>query len=126
MGEPIKWERIEDQVKRLGRVGAWAPGSYLCKCLSCETTFEGDKRAMSCLPCAVARLDAIASKATDEEALARVLCTADGYDPDEHVRGGQAQGFEDYGPRWKADFGSTNYLALARAIISHITEAPHG
>lgn len=32
----------------------YAPGSYLCRCSACGKTFEGDKRAFNCLPCAVA------------------------------------------------------------------------
>lgn len=34
------------------RVGAYAPGTYECKCLSCGRTFEGDKRALHCFDCA--------------------------------------------------------------------------
>lgn len=47
-------ELIPEQAKRLGRIAAWAPGSYFNKCWTCETEFEGDKRAHQCLPCAVA------------------------------------------------------------------------
>lgn len=35
------------------RLGAWAPGEYLCTCLTCGTHFLGDKRARACWPCAV-------------------------------------------------------------------------
>ena len=38
-----------------GRIGGYAPGGYLCRCMSCNQTFIGDKRAVSCLPCAVAK-----------------------------------------------------------------------
>lgn len=39
-------------------IGQWplrgyAPGRYICRCKSCEKHFEGDKRAMQCLPCAL-------------------------------------------------------------------------
>jgi hypothetical protein len=34
------------------RKGMWAPGSYICRCLDCEEHFVGDKRALSCAPCA--------------------------------------------------------------------------
>jgi hypothetical protein len=34
-------------------LGGYAPGSYFCKCHDCGEQFEGDKRAMQCLPCAV-------------------------------------------------------------------------
>ena len=47
-------EMIPEQAKRLGRIAAWAPGSYFNKCWTCQTEFEGDKRAHQCLPCAVA------------------------------------------------------------------------
>lgn len=76
MGEPIKWETMREQTARLGRVGMWAPGSYISKCSACERQFEGDKRAMNCLPCAVSRLSSMADRATDEEALARVIRVA--------------------------------------------------
>lgn len=57
------------------------------------------------------------------ERVARALCEADGWaDPDDHVIGGQAQGFEDYGPRWKAVsngcLGDPDYVKLATAAIS--------
>ncbi len=50
----------------------------------------------------------------DVEQLARKLCAIDGLDPDEHIIGGQAQGFEDYGPRWKCG-GVTGIDYLQRA-----------
>lgn len=34
-------------------LGGYAPGDYVCKCLSCDRQFSGDKRATSCLECAV-------------------------------------------------------------------------
>ena len=52
--KPLEMESILEQVRRLGRVAAWAPGGYINKCGTCETAFEGDKRAHQCLPCAVA------------------------------------------------------------------------
>jgi hypothetical protein len=38
---------------KIGRLGAWAPGSYTCKCLGCGDEFVGDKRALNCLGCAI-------------------------------------------------------------------------
>jgi hypothetical protein len=35
--------------------GGWAPGNYFGKCISCNCTFTGDKRACSCAPCAYAK-----------------------------------------------------------------------
>lgn len=47
----------EDQEKMLKRVnwpvGGYAPGNYYCKCTSCHVEFIGDKRAMTCLACAI-------------------------------------------------------------------------
>lgn len=37
--------------------GGWAPGDYYGKCGTCEQTFIGDKRAISCAPCAYAKPD---------------------------------------------------------------------
>lgn len=39
----------------LGR--GYAPGGYMGTCHGCKTIFIGDKRALSCLPCAVASYD---------------------------------------------------------------------
>ena len=33
-------------------VVGWAPGGYVRQCRTCLDTFEGDKRATSCAPCA--------------------------------------------------------------------------
>lgn len=35
------------------RYGAYAPGNYWCTCVVCNGTFDGDKRAAMCYPCAV-------------------------------------------------------------------------
>ncbi len=37
-------------------VGGFAPGGYICKCHVCEREFIGEKRAHSCLPCAIEAL----------------------------------------------------------------------
>lgn len=34
-------------------IGGYAPGNYYRKCCQCEETFQGDKRAVECEPCAV-------------------------------------------------------------------------
>lgn len=49
-------EHNDDMVKRLGRVGTFAPGNYISKCMVCQVQFVGDKRALNCLPCAVSAL----------------------------------------------------------------------
>jgi hypothetical protein len=62
------------------------------------------------------------------EVRARQLCADDGVDPDEHIVGGQAQAFEDYGPRWQAEersehtLGITDYAGLARAFFKGPTQ----
>lgn len=41
----------------------YAPGGYFCTCAVCLKTFEGDKRALQCLECAVlAQKEALAAK----------------------------------------------------------------
>lgn len=73
MGERIPFEHIEGQARRLGRVGCWAPGDYMSKCVACEALFEGDKRAVHCLPCAVGRLTALAERSLDVDGMARLI-----------------------------------------------------
>jgi hypothetical protein len=68
MGEELKLETAEAAVKRIGRVGSFAPGSYMCKCVGCGVTFEGDKRALHCLPCAVEGL--LAARRPEQEPVA--------------------------------------------------------
>ncbi len=34
-------------------IGHYATGNYHCKCCKCDCTFMGDRRAVTCLPCAV-------------------------------------------------------------------------
>lgn len=92
-----QYDTIPEQALKLGRVGAWAPGRYMCKCIACERQFEGDKRAMNCLPCAVSRLSLIASRLT-VDGLAGVIC--------EHTGG---------------FLSPVSREAIAQAIISHIT-----
>lgn len=43
----------DDQVERIGRIGAFAPGSYINACRTCGAHFLGDKRAHQCLACTV-------------------------------------------------------------------------
>lgn len=58
------------------------------------------------------------------EAMARAICEADGYDPDDDVIAGQAAAFENYGPRWQAmqrsegQLGTTDYVAFANAALA--------
>lgn len=57
--------RIEDHIafsltaaelKRIGRVCGWAPGSYMGKCGDCGGETIGDKRSVQCFACAVGSL----------------------------------------------------------------------
>jgi len=34
-------------------IGGFAPGDYMCKCVTCKEQFHGDKRATQCEPCAI-------------------------------------------------------------------------
>ena len=34
-------------------IGGYAPGNYMCKCVTCKEKFIGDKRAVQCEPCAI-------------------------------------------------------------------------
>ena len=34
-------------------IGGYAPGYYSCTCVTCKSTFQGDKRAVQCEPCAI-------------------------------------------------------------------------
>lgn len=43
----------EPTTRPLGRIGAFAPGDYVCKCSVCGGQFCGDKRAGHCLNCAI-------------------------------------------------------------------------
>lgn len=36
-------------------LGGYAPGNYMGTCLSCKTTFIGDKRCRICIPCAATK-----------------------------------------------------------------------
>lgn len=97
----LNWETIREQTTRLGRVGMWAPGSYVCKCSACERQFEGDKRAMNCLPCAVSRLSEIADRLTVEGlagALAKTTC---------------------------GDLPTADDRAIAQALLTYITGETH-
>lgn len=41
-----------EDLKRIGRIGGWAPGSYTGKCEDCGGEIIGDKRAIHCFVCA--------------------------------------------------------------------------
>jgi hypothetical protein len=55
-------------------LGGYAPGHYICECISCGNEFEGDKRAYQCLDCAAKSVNSALSR--------RSLDTADGVDSD--------------------------------------------
>lgn len=74
-GDRVKLEENDDMVKRLGRVGSFAQGNYMCNCVGCGVRFSGDKRALHCLPCAVAGLQASRMAASSEgEEIKRLKC----------------------------------------------------
>lgn len=43
-----------DAPEKIWTLGGYAPGNYACRCLDCGEQFVGDKRAITCLDCAVA------------------------------------------------------------------------
>jgi hypothetical protein len=49
----IAFSLTASELKRIGRLGGWAPGSYMGKCLDCGGEIIGDKRASQCFVCAV-------------------------------------------------------------------------
>lgn len=34
-------------------IGGFAPGNYMCKCVTCKHEFHGDKKAVQCETCAI-------------------------------------------------------------------------
>lgn len=57
--------------------GGYAPGSYWCKCVSCEQQFTGDKRAYQCPDCVIQALTTELARLRQEAA--RI---ADDYHPE--------------------------------------------
>ena len=51
--DAASFKTTDRMVEEVGVVGMYAAGSYVCKCVSCEELFIGDKRARQCLPCAL-------------------------------------------------------------------------
>ncbi|MEX6507720.1 hypothetical protein [Jiella sp. M17.18] len=52
------YNAIADELRQRGvqfPLGGFSPGLYSVVCRSCARRFEGDKRAMQCLPCALAK-----------------------------------------------------------------------
>ena len=45
-------------------LGGYAPGHYMCQCVNCGEPFDGDKRAVQCLECAVRSAKAALRSAT--------------------------------------------------------------
>ena len=55
--------KLQLEISRPFRLGGFATGDYMCKCMTCGGEFTGDKRAMTCLPCVVDRINAARSEA---------------------------------------------------------------
>lgn len=66
------------------------------------------------------------------EKVARAMVVEDGLNPDEEIIGGQASGFQNYGPLWQAEqfsegqLGITDYLGLARAAVRALMDPDEG
>ena len=54
--ESEEQQKAFDDNKRHYLACGFAPGNYLAKCLYCDQTFQGDKRATCCFGCATNRL----------------------------------------------------------------------
>jgi hypothetical protein len=83
-------ENYAEQFKRIDRVCGYAPGNYFGKCSICEREFTGDKRAIHCLPCAIAQL--VAERDALREALKPFAALANkfsdtGHGDDWHIGG---------------------------------------
>ncbi len=55
--------KLQLEISRPFRLGGFATGDYMCKCMTCGGEFTGGKRAMTCLPCVVDRINAARSEA---------------------------------------------------------------
>lgn len=56
-------------------LAGYAPGGYMCRCRTCKAQFDGDKRAVTCLPCAVSQVKSRALEAEREnEELRLAIC----------------------------------------------------
>ena len=51
----------------------YAPGGYMAKCIICDETFDGDKRAFNCLPCAASQAKRLLTRAPSDAALVEAL-----------------------------------------------------
>lgn len=54
---------MTEQLVGLLRLMRFAPGDYLCKCEYCGSTFDGDKRATTCKPCALEHVSVLGREA---------------------------------------------------------------
>lgn len=93
----------------LGRVGAFAPGGYICKCIACGEVFGGDKRALNCLNCAIDALQAATPPSVDkaERALGEVI---DQRDAAEEALSHAYYLVTGRSPEWSNLFGHTEAL----------------
>ncbi len=59
-----------EDLKRIGRIGGWAPGSYMGKCRTCDGEIAGDKRSTQCFVCAIVALKESATSGTRRQGVA--------------------------------------------------------
>lgn len=55
----------DEDFKRIGRIGRWAPGSYTGKCSDCGGEITGDKRSSQCFVCAVIAMKECTTKKSE-------------------------------------------------------------
>lgn len=53
----------DQMLKEAGRIGYYAEGRYICTCRLCKRQFEGNKQAISCLPCALKDMESAKTSA---------------------------------------------------------------
>ncbi len=70
-------------------VGGYAPGTYSCTCCICNAHFIGDKRAVTCEPCAV-RMEILALRDSNKQMQASIL------EYRKHLSGLILQHYDDY------------------------------
>lgn len=102
---------------RVWPLSGFAPGNYMCICVDCEKQFEGDKRAVQCLDCAVRSvnnelLSLRSPPAPEAEAVAWRYEYLKGYDGDIPLWGQPQLGLADPRPTLGDDVRNVEPLFL--------------
>ena len=111
---------IPQEEPRKYPIGGYAPGNYHCNCVTCKTMFQGDKRAVQCLSCALETAESLGAENVEmksetlEEVLAQKVqeltnCNLHGLD-EQSFKGGYSNGFVN-GAKWQAEQEYAKYLS---------------